>query len=165
MPAALIREFGCSGNIALMCAKRRRIIGTAEDVIAKAESELGFRLPPSFRLWLLTNNGLQVGAVSIFPVHDERDTRKTWDSIVRNYRVNWAGWLENFSDEEMTFAHLLPFGEYGTGDYYCFDYSRVRADGEVPVVRWSHETGEIEDRAETFPEFLEKAASGEYDYD
>jgi len=111
------------------------------------------------------NNGLDAGGVSIFPVYEERDARKTWDSIVRNYRVNWTAWLETFADEEMDAAHLLPFGEFGTGDYYCFDYSRARADEEVPVVRWSHETGETEDRAETFTAFLEMLRQGEYKND
>ena len=148
-----------------MSVKRRRVIGTTEAAVAEAESELGFRLPPSFRLWLKKNNGLGVEGVSIFPIHDARDVRRTWASIVREYRVNWAGWLENFADEGMSFEHLLPFGEFGTGDYYCFDYSRVRADGEVPVVRWSHETGEAEDRAATFAEFLERLRRGEYESD
>lgn len=145
--------------------KKLRVIGTTEDAIANAEGELGFRFPPSFRSWLLMNNGLSAGGVSIFPCYDERDVRKTWDSIVRNYRTNWAAWLENFADEEMSFEHLLPFGNFGTGDYYCFDYSRVRADGELPVVRWSHETGEVEERAETFKEFLERLRQGKYEHD
>jgi hypothetical protein len=65
----------------------------------------------------------------------------------------------------LTFEHLLPFAECGNGDYYCFDYSRKQANGETPVVLWSHETGEIEERAETFPEFVEKAKLGEYETD
>ena len=46
-------------------------------------------------------------------------------SIVRNYNENWLAWLENFEDAEMSFKHLLPFAEFGTGDYYCFDYSKI----------------------------------------
>ena len=148
-----------------MNEKRQRVIGTTEEAIAKAERELDFRFPPSFRSWLLMNNGLDADGVNIFPVYDERDARKTWDSIVRNYRANWMAWLETFADEEINAGHLLPFGEFGTGDYYCFDYSRVRADKETPVVRWSHETGAAEDRAETFTEFLERLRQGEYEND
>lgn len=148
-----------------MSEKRRRVIGTTEDAIARAEKELGFQFPPSFRLWLLANNGLGAEGVNIFPVYDERDPRKTWDSIVRNYRDNWMGTLENFVGEEMNFEPLLPFGEFGTGDYYCFDYSRLRTNAEAPVVHWSHDTGETEERAETFTEFLERLRRGEYEYD
>jgi cell wall assembly regulator SMI1 len=149
----------------LMSVKRPRVIGTTEDSILKAEADLSCRFPPSFRLWLLTNNGLGAEGVSIFPVLDERDARKTWDSIVRNYRVNWSEWKANFQDLGCAFEHLLPFAEYGTGDYYCFDYSRLRNDGEVPIVHWCHDTGEIEDRARTFAEFLEKLIQGEYEAD
>ena len=148
-----------------MNMKRHRVIGATEDSILKAEVELSRRFPPSFRLWLFTNNGLGAEGISIFPVHDERDSRKTWDSIVRNYRVSWSEWKSNFGDFGRSFEHLLPFAEYGTGDYYCFDYSRLRDDGEVPVVHWSHDTGEIEDRAQTFAEFLEKLIQAEYEAD
>jgi len=147
-----------------MPKKHSRQIGTTAEAIARAEAELGFTLPPSFREWLLKNNGLGEDGVSIFPVFDERDPRMTWDSIVRqNEGGQWPG--EPFEDEGRDFCHLLPFADYGTGDYYCFDYSRRRADGEVPVVRWSHETGECEDRGETFDDFLRRLRAGEFTFD
>lgn len=102
--------------------------------------------------------------VWIFPIYDERDPRKTWDSIVRQYDAGqWGG--EVFEDEGMDFRHLLPFASYGTGDYYCFDFSRKQSDGEAPVVRWSHETGETEDRGETFFDFCQRLGRGEFEYD
>jgi hypothetical protein len=107
-----------------MSKKRPRIIGTTEEAIAKAETELNFKFPSAFCYWLIQNNGLGFESISIFPVFDERDPRKTFDSIVRNYNDNWLAWLENFEDEEINFEHLLPFAEFGTGDYYCFDYSK-----------------------------------------
>jgi cell wall assembly regulator SMI1 len=74
-----------------MSGRILRVIGTTEKAIAKAEEEISFRFPPSFRAWLLENNGLQIDGVdTIYPVFDERDPRKTSDSIVRNYRVGWA---------------------------------------------------------------------------
>ena len=148
-----------------MSVKRRRIIGTTEDSIRRAETELGRTFPLSFRQWLITNNGLGAEGITVFPVHDERDSRKTWDSIVRNYCENWSEWKKNFADAGRSFEHLLPFAEYGTGDYYCFDYSRLDDDGETPVVHWSHDTGEIEDRARTFALFLENLIQGEYEAD
>ncbi|MDQ4123537.1 MAG: SMI1/KNR4 family protein [Acidobacteriota bacterium] len=148
-----------------MSRKRQRVIGTTNEAVDKAEIELGFRFPPSFRAWILKNNGLGVEGITIFPIYDERDARKTWDSIVRNYRENWKDWLVNFEDDEMSFDHLLPFADYGTGDFYCFDYARMNENGEAFIVRWSHETGEIEDRAKTFAEFVEKAEQGMYEFD
>lgn len=145
--------------------KRPRVIGTTEEAIIKAETELNFKFPDSFRKWLIQNNGLGFENLSIFPVFDERDPKKTFDSIVRNYNENWLAWLENFEDEEMSFKHLLPFAEFGTGDYYCFDYSKTSLIKEIPVVHWSHETGETEVRGETFNDFLEKIKSGDFDSD
>jgi hypothetical protein len=144
--------------------KRKRVIGTIVQAIERAEQELGYTFPPSFRSWVLDNNGIGIEQVSIFPVYDERDPRKTSDSITREYKIGWLGTIENFQDE-MNFEHLLPFSSYGTGDYYCFDYSRKGDNGEVPVVRRSHETGESEDRGKTFVDFIERLIAGEFDDD
>lgn len=144
--------------------KRPRVIGTTEEALDRAERELGRKFPPSFRSWLLENNGIGIEQVSIFPVLDDRDVRKTWDSIVREYNVGWMGTLENFEDDRIDFSRLLPFGSPGT-DYYCFDYQEQGLDGECPVVRWSHETGETEYRASDFDEFIELLKAGEFDYD
>ncbi len=151
-----------------MSEKRPRVFGTTEQAISTAEYAINFHFPPSFRSWLLENNGLHLeGVDSIYPIYDERDPRKTWDSIVRNYKEGWAQWIDNFEGygEPFNFNHLLPFAEVGNGDCYCFDHNRVQTDGETPVVLWSHETGETEDRATTFSEFVEKARLGEYDSD
>ena len=148
-----------------MSTKHPRVFGTTEDAIGRAEAALNYALPPSFRRWLLQNNGHRIGGVTVFPVRDERDVRMTWNSIDRQFRTNWAAWLENFEEEERDFSHLLPFADYGTGDFYCFDYSTKDADGECRVVRWSHETGDSEFRASSFEDFRIKAIDGEFDCD
>jgi SMI1-KNR4 cell-wall len=148
-----------------MSSKRPRVFGTTEDAIAKAEAALGRALPPSFRAWLLQNNGHSIAGVTIFPVMDQRDPRMTWDSIDRQFREVWAGGLANFDDEQRDFTHLLPFADYGSGDYYCFDYSRLDSQGEPPVVRWSHEIGDTEDRAASFSQFVAKAQARDFDSD
>ncbi len=152
-----------------MSGRTPRIIGTTEEAIAKAEKETGFDFPPSFRAWLIENNGLGVDGVdSIYPVFDGRDPRKTWDSIVRNYKeAGWAQWIDNFEGygKPFNFSDLLPFAEVGTGDCYCFDYSRKQNNGETPIVLWSHETGETVERAETFADFVIKAKNGEFEFD
>jgi hypothetical protein len=141
--------------------KRRRVIGTTISSIEDAEKQLGFALPPSFRAWLLDNNGMPLLSVSIFPVFDPRDPRKTADSIVLEYVINWQS-LSNTSDAADEFAFLLPFGQFGTGDYYCFDYRSRDASGEVPVVLWNHETGECEYRAPDFATFAERLVNGQF---
>jgi len=47
-------------NYFTMSNKRKRVIGTTEEYVAKAEGERGRRLPPSFRLWLMENNGRSI---------------------------------------------------------------------------------------------------------
>ena len=141
-----------------MSKKHPRVIGTTPEAISRAEQALGRALPLSFRAWLIQHNGRWgLDAIKVFPVLDDRDQRSTWDSIVRNYQEGWQQWL---SIRPAT-AVLLPFAEFGTGDYYCFDYSHSDATGEPRVVLWSHETGETEHRADSFGEFVEIAEAGE----
>ena len=80
-----------------------RVIGTSTDAIQAAEKELGRALPKSFSDWLLANNGKSLGALTIFPVLDARDPRKTWESIVHHFKKDWQEWLENFSDTSTDF--------------------------------------------------------------
>ena len=142
-----------------MSAKHKRVIGTTDAAIEAAEAQLGLRLPPSFRAWLLRNNGLGVEDVFIFPVYDERDPRKTWDSIVRQYEG--GRWVHE-GLAEINFQHLLPFASCGSGDYCCFDLSRRQETGEAPVVLWSHETGETADRGRTFADFVARLERGDF---
>jgi len=53
-----------------MSGKCPRVFGTTEDAITKAEAALGRVFPPSFRAWLLQNNGRNIEGVTIFPVMD-----------------------------------------------------------------------------------------------
>ena len=148
-----------------MSSKRPRVFGTTDEAVAKAEAALGRKFPPTFRTWLIQNNGHAIKGVTVFPVMDQRDPRMTWNSIDRRFREGWARWLDNFADEQRDFTHLLPFADYGTGDYYCFDYSRVNSQRESPVVRWSHETGDTDERAASFAEFVTRVQAGEFDDD
>ena len=145
--------------------KVARTIGTTDESITRAERELGRRLPPSFRRWLLEKNGLGLGSVHVYPVLDDRDPRKTWDSIVRNFNVGWEAWLEILDAERGAFANLLPFADFGTGDYYCFDYSTLGDAGEPMVVLWSHETGECEPRGDSFEDFARRLQAGDFESD
>jgi len=148
-----------------MSGQTPRVVGTTEEFIIDAERELGIKLPRSYRTWLLENNGKEIEIVRLFPVFDARDPRKTWDSIVRNYQGNWQEWRRNVADWGFDSDNLVHIGMYGNGDFCCFDYSRVRNNGEVPIVLWSHETGDTEDRAQDFTDFLVKLERGKFDHD
>jgi cell wall assembly regulator SMI1 len=144
-------------------SNQTRVIGTTDAALAKAESDLGYQFPPTYRAWLKQNNGKSIEDITIFPVFDKRDPRKTWDSIVRNYNSNWRSWLNNFGPE-YDFSSLLPFGEFGTGDYVCFDFSQLESAEEPTVVIWSHETGDTDVIASDFAKFVELAEAGELEY-
>jgi hypothetical protein len=103
--------------------------------------------------------------VTVFTVADDRDPQTTLESIEREYAQGWKSWLENFEDEGRSFDHLLPFADFGTGDYYCFDYSQIGSEGELAIVHWSHETGDTELRASSFAEFAERIAAGAFETD
>ncbi|MCA8219080.1 SMI1/KNR4 family protein [Burkholderia cepacia] len=133
---------------------RTPTIGTTVAEIEAAETSLGRALPHSFATWLLLNNGRSLGGLSVFPVFDARNPRKTWNSIVRHYSERWRAWRDNFDHTDADFSHLLPFAEFGTGDYYCFDYDRTAASCEPAVVLWSHETGETTPVSDSFTAFL-----------
>lgn len=136
---------------------RSPLIGTVEEALEIEEALLSRKLPKSFRDWLLENNGSDMEDIHIYPVRDERDTRKTWASLAYNLENEWADWLLNFGDE--SFSYLLPFADFGTGDFYCFDYSVEELNGEWPVVLWSHETGKTEFYACDFSHFQRMSSS------
>ena len=133
---------------------KSKSIGTTLDAIAAAEQALGRSLPPSYAQWLLLNNGRALGALCIFPVYDAANARKTWESIARHYETSWQEWLENTGANGSDAASLLPFAQFGTGDYYCFDYAQTGPAGEPVVVLWSHETGAATAVAPDFASFL-----------
>ena len=132
---------------------KNKSIGTSQAAIAAAEQALGRTLPASYVQWLLPNNGRALGALSVFPVYDEANARKTWESIARHYNTSWQEWLEHV-DGGNDASTLLPFAQFGTGDYYCFDYAQTGPSGEPVVVLWSHETGATSTVAPDFAAFL-----------
>jgi len=138
---------------------KQRIIGTTIEAIKAEEHLIGKELPKDFTEWLLENNGLDIESIHIYPIKDNRDIRKTWESISYNLENGWSDWIGNF-EGELCFNHLLPFADFGTGDYYCFD-----CNNKSNVVIWRHESGETEYRASNFNEFRKKIIDGEYEYD
>lgn len=132
--------------------RKNTSIGTSPAAIAAAEQALGRTLPPSYVAWLLENNGRALGALCVFPVYDAEHARKTWESISRHYNTDWQEWLAHADGDDG--AALLPFAQFGTGDYYCFDYAQTGPSGEPVVVLWSHETGAATMAAPDFAAFL-----------
>jgi hypothetical protein len=100
--------------------------GPSEDVIAQCEQQLGTTLPDSYR-WFLREFGFtywprEICGVSGDPALD----------VVKNTEG------ERHDVEPELPLHLVAFCPDGWGNNYCLDTSRM-ADGECPVVFWSHE--------------------------
>jgi len=133
---------------------KNKSIGTSQAAITAAEQALGRPLPASYAQWLLVNNGRALGALTVFPVYDADHARKTWESITRHYHADWQEWLESMGESGNDASALLPFAQFGTGDYYCFDYAQTGPTGEPVVVLWSHETGATTAVAPDFAAFL-----------
>ncbi|WP_241774811.1 SMI1/KNR4 family protein [Pseudomonas protegens] len=66
----------------------------------------------------------------------------------------WRAWQDNVCADPAGFSSLLPFAQFGTGDYYCFDYAVLGEAGEPVVVLWSHETGATSVVADGYAAFL-----------
>jgi len=136
--------------------------GTEPANIDAAEQQIDFRFTPSFRAWLLENSGLCVGEIQVFPVADQR---RAWErnTIIEEFAA--GQWFpEALEDDGNDYSHLLPFAQPHE-NWYCFDYSRRRGDGEVPVVHFQHDSGEKMDREGTFIEFLARLTAGEFEDD
>ena len=113
-----------------------KVFGTQPANLDEAERQLGFRFTPSFRAWLLENNGCSAEGIEVFPVADERRPWDKWNTIVQQY-ADGHWFPDALEDDENDYSRLLPFAQPLEG-WYCFDYSRPLADGEVPVVYFPH---------------------------
>ena len=143
--------------------KPDNLFGTKPENLDSAEQQLGFRFAPSFRAWLLVNNGSSAEGLQTYPVADERRPWDKWNTVVQKF-ADGQWFPEALEDDEEDYRCLLPFAD-ASENWYCFDYSRKREDGEVPVVHFQHDPGERTERGATFTEFVERLASGEFEYD
>lgn len=66
-----------------------------------------------------------------------------------------------FDHDPSTVEHLLPIAAVGDGDKWCLDLDTRDGFDENPVIRWSHENGEVEGVADSFEEFVEMFEAGE----
>lgn len=109
-----------------------------EKFLQAAEQKLGARLPASYRLAMLENNGGEIDTERdlwvLHPVFDQSSRKRiarTCNDIVRETAVmkNWTGWPEN----------AVAIAANGCGDALLFlKEDKYFAD---EVYEWSHETG------------------------
>jgi hypothetical protein len=123
--------------------------GPAADAdIATAEQELGCTFPDSFK-WFQKEFGAYSGFTDVYGVKPLPAPQQNLIGITI---------FERHKGYPLVPAHLIPFSDSGSGDFFCLDNSRF-ADGECPVVFWDHEGDENqipEELAANFLDWLEK---------
>jgi hypothetical protein len=120
-----------------------RKLGVDEFAIKAAEDRLGAVFPDQYKeLFKLVNN-VELGEWILYPIKDHRNTKKTWDDIVRqNTEVR----------EEHMSEDLIAIGDDGSGDKLCLKINEGKMGNEIYL--WYHEDGELEEYASSLKEFI-----------
>lgn len=125
--------------------------GAEESWIAEAEAELGFKLPPSYRWWLIHygNGGLGDGHILTLVAPEHREY--TDSDLLYIHRLNLAEdwWVARF-------PHRMDLFVPDSDELYYFDTSAPDVQGEFPVMRYDLMNDLIEEYAPTFAGFLEQ---------
>ena len=116
--------------------------GVSQEWIEKAEIAIGVPLPTSYKWWLASYGGGEIGGEEIFSVYGEDFDKVVGGDIVYMYRLDLA---ENQS------AKLVPLCQSDIDGRFSFD-TKNSHENEYPV--HSHVTGQR--YAENFFDFLEK---------
>ncbi len=117
--------------------------------IQKAEQRLGLELPGSYKWFLKTYAGGEIGTEEIYSIYGVDFETVNGGDIVYQHIV---GLKNNLVDGEK-----LIVSETDMGEVFFFDYSKFK-DGECPV-RLRLPSGENVDYASDFYEFLYKRIS------
>lgn len=122
-------------------------LGTTEEAIAKAETEMGVSFPDGLKKVWLTSNGLELsGGWRLFPVFDPREPRKTCGHIGNeNTRERWS-----YMDES-----LVSIADGDTGNQLVLVREGQRL-GDI-IYLWNHETRRIRKWGKGFDYLLAKA--------
>jgi len=95
-----------------------------DDWIKKAEERLGFALPESYKWFLRTYAGGEVGSEEIYSIYGVEFESVNGGDIVYQHIV---GMKNNLIDDKK-----LVVSETDIGEVFFFDYSKFK-DGECPV--------------------------------
>lgn len=122
-----------------------------ESWITEVEEELGFRLPPSYRWWLLHYGNAQFGDGSILTVAPPEHRELFDGDLLYIHRLNLGEdwWVSRFPNRLELF---VPDGD----ELFFFDTSTRSEEGEFPVMLYDLMNDYVDEYATTFAEFLEK---------
>jgi len=126
------------------------------EAIARAERRVGRSLPPSYRSFLLEQDGWSrffdgaslLGTKDLGKASYADLAQAAFEAAETPVPEGGAPWSKVGGRP----GDMIPFGIDPTGTtLFAFDPTMTGADGEMAVVAWIHEIGI---RSETFPEFL-----------
>jgi len=125
--------------------------GAEESWIPEVEEELGFRLPPSYRWWVLHYGSAHLSGTDILSVADPEHREYDHTDILYIHRLNQA-------DEEWKakFPGRVDLFVPDSDELYFFDTTTVDEKGEFPVMCYDLMNGIIDIYAPTFADFLEQ---------
>jgi hypothetical protein len=118
------------------------------EAIKTVEAAVGIPLPPGHREFLLRSDGGEVAGVIYLPATDEKG-----ESLARP----WPHLAETPTKP------ILPSARTWGGDYYCYELSRPKPNGDYPVLHWDHAVADrgdpLEIWSEVAPGFLDFLAA------
>lgn len=129
-----------------LCAKKIQ----DSEVFEKLFEIIGYQYPDEFRSFALQFNGAT-------PAEDEFDTIQTEGRVLNrflSFNKNDIETIWKFIDQNCSWSiedldwRYIPFANDPFGNYICFDRTNDH------IVFWDHETGEVEEVADTFTVFI-----------
>lgn len=121
--------------------------GVSDEWIMRAEQNLGFKLPPSYRWWLKNFGGGEIHGEEIYSVYEIDDVKGGGD-IVYMHDVN----LRNGTAQVNELFVSEPSGD----ESFYFRLDEGLPDGEFPIYVFDYVNNEHQKYADNFFEFLKK---------
>jgi antitoxin YobK len=124
--------------------------GVSQTTIDRAETALGFVLPPSYKWWLLNYGGGQVGGDIVYGLDVEDMGRP---DIVEQAHINERNGLYGKDRLELY---------EGNEESFLFDMQSRDENGEFGVLYYDSDRGEEEPYAGSFADFLRRRIKEKY---
>ncbi|MBM7602693.1 cell wall assembly regulator SMI1 [Metabacillus crassostreae] len=129
-----------------------RKLGVEESDINSTEEKLGAVFPEQYKELFKLVNHAEIGEWILYPIKDHRNTKKTWDDVVRQ---NTEVREENMSKD------LIAIGDDGSGNKLCLKVNNGIMGNEIYL--WYHEDTELEEYAPDLKEFIISISEEEND--
>ncbi len=134
--------------------------GASDAEIDDAQNAVGVRFPPSYIEFLRLFNGGEIRHLRLFRIGEDKMVEGMNDIELSRYLfvgdlvgpvlgiddsiVNWQGTEEekeasrhtNSFFEGIHSRRYFPFGDDHGGNWFCFDLTQKRDDGEYPILQW-----------------------------